>query len=637
MLAVTEPGVHIITAMVSTQLLKTSLLENVFGFFAHLDPCPMLLVQPKEDAAEQFSKERITPLVKATPALREIIGTGKTRSGDETLLYKAFPGGFLALAGAGSPDNLARRPVRVVMYDETDKYPITREGDPIALGDERTATFANWLSVRACSPTVEDESRIAASYEDSDQRKASVACPHCGHRQFLDFFKHVEWTKDERGIHHPETARLHCESCGSVWSEGDRLRSLQSVRWHQTKAFDCCGQRHDPLTHYDAAWREDDSSAVDRVWQWWSGDRHAVYRAICSICGGMSCNNEHAGFQASKLFSPWPKDKPANIAKKYLGAKGDPDQEQAWWNTQMGLPHRPFSGKEVNIEALLSRAEKWAAQIPDGVAVLTAGIDTQDDRIEIELVGWGRNEESWSIEHHVIEGSFDDPDTQSRLDEYLMGTWMRGDGRAFEIMGACMDSGGHHTQSVYEFCKARIGRRIWAIKGESARDGKRSPVWPAKRITRKSKAGYRPIIIGVNTAKDSVRQRLQIESPGPGYMHFPHGRDVGYYTQLTAEKLVTKVVSGRMYRVWQLPSGRANEALDCRVYAYATLCGLTHMGLKLNKRAEEVGAIETPLNILAKKPAAPSDQEQIPEHPAPAPAPAPKPKDTNVKRVRRLA
>jgi phage terminase large subunit GpA-like protein len=210
MLAVTEPGVHILTGMVSTQLLKTSLLENVFGYYAHLDPCPMLLVQPKDEAAEAFSKERITPMVKATPVLRDLVGTGKTRSAEETLTYKSFPGGFLALVGAGSPDNLARRPVRVVAYDEVDKYPVTREGDPITLGDERMATFVNWLSLRVCSPTIEDESRIAASYAESDQRRASVACPDCGHRQFLDFFKHVEWEKDENGEHKPSTARIYC-------------------------------------------------------------------------------------------------------------------------------------------------------------------------------------------------------------------------------------------------------------------------------------------------------------------------------------------------------------------------------------------------------------------------------------------
>lgn len=140
MLAATEPGVHVITLMVCTQLMKTAFIENITGFHAHLDPCPMLLVQPKDEAVEAFSKERIGPLIRSTPVLRELVGSKKSRSADETLTYKAFPGGFLAMVGAGSPDNLARRPVRITMYDETDKYVITREGDPIGLGDERQAS-----------------------------------------------------------------------------------------------------------------------------------------------------------------------------------------------------------------------------------------------------------------------------------------------------------------------------------------------------------------------------------------------------------------------------------------------------------------------------------------------------------------
>jgi phage terminase large subunit GpA-like protein len=257
MLAPTEPGVHIVTAMVATQLLKTSLIENITGHKAHLDPCDMLLVQPKEDAAEQFSKERIAPFIAATPVLRVLIGTTKTRKSEETLLYKSFPGGFLALVGAGSPDNLARRPVRIVMYDEVDKYPVTREGDPIDIGDERTAKFSNWLSVRACSPTVKDESRIEASYLESDQRRASVACPHCGHRQFPDFFKHVEWEKSENGHRHrTETARLYCEACGAGWSEGQRRKALQTIRWHQTRPFECCvsSKHHWKHTIWLGAW-----------------------------------------------------------------------------------------------------------------------------------------------------------------------------------------------------------------------------------------------------------------------------------------------------------------------------------------------------------------------------------------------
>ncbi|MFT3968487.1 MAG: phage terminase large subunit family protein, partial [Sphingobium sp.] len=322
MLSATEPGVHIITAMVCTQLMKTALIENIFGYYAHLDPCPMLIVQPKEDAAEQFSKERITPLIRSTPRLRKLIGTGKTRNADETLLYKAFPGGFLALAGAGSPDNLARRPVRVVMYDEVDKYPITREGDPIALGDERMATFPAWLSVRACSPTISGESRIEQSYLEGDQRRASMVCPHCQHRMFPEFFTHVHWEKDEEtGEHFTAKAAIHCEACGTAWSEGQRLKALRTIRWHQTRPFRCCGKHHDPLKDYDLAWREPEQSSnapdpIGMIWDWWASDRHAVYRAKCSDCGRWAVDNEHASFTASKLYSPWPKDAPPNIAAK---------------------------------------------------------------------------------------------------------------------------------------------------------------------------------------------------------------------------------------------------------------------------------------------------------------------------------
>ena len=451
MLAATESGVHIITVMCCTQLMKTALLENLFGYFAHLDPCPILLLQPKEEAAEQFSKERISPLVRVTPVLRKIIGDSKQKSSKETILYKAFTGGFLALAGAGSPDNLARRPIRVLLADEVDKYPITREGDPIALAEERTATFGlTWLSVRACSPTVEDESRIADSYADSDQRRASVVCPHCGHRQFPDFFKHVQWPK-EGDKHLTKSAMLYCECCGSGWSEGQRLRALHTIRWHQTRPFECCGERHSPLMDYDLAWRAADEGSVEKVWQWSESERHAVYRAICPSCGKEAVDNHHAGYQASKLFSPWQKDKPSDIAKKYIDAKGDPDKEQAWWNTQMGLPHRPNHGKQLPVDVLLARREIFPAVVPDGVALLTAGVDTQDDRFEITITGWGRDEESWSVAHDVIYGDLETEEPWKRLDAYLKQIWRRGDGRGLNIMATCMDSGGHHTQKVPKF------------------------------------------------------------------------------------------------------------------------------------------------------------------------------------------
>lgn len=592
MLAVTEPGVHKISVMVCTQLMKTALLENTFGYFAHLDPGPMLIVQPKEDAAEQFSKERITPLIRATPALRKIFGAGKTRNADETLLYKAFPGGFAALAGAGSPDNLARRPIRVGMCDEVDKYPITKEGNPLDLVDERMATFSNWLSIRACSPTIADESLIEASYNEGDQRQASVECPHCGHRNFLDFFKHVHWETDEdTGEHRTAGAAIHCEACGTAWSEGQRLISLRSTRWHQTKPFSCCGKRYDPLEDYARAWADpvtgdNAPDPVGLIWDWWASPRWAVYRAKCADCGRWAVDNEHASFTASKLFSPWPKDAPAKIAAKWIAAKEDPDKRVTFDNTQLGRPHKRQASKDIAAETLMRRAENWPGEVPPGVGLITTGIDIQDDRAEIEHVGWGHGEESWSLDFIVIEG---DPATEEfwqRIDIELLRTFRRQDGREFTVSAACIDSGGHHTQSVYAFAKARLGRHVWAVKGQSARNGERSPVWPTARISAKNRSKFKPVIVGTNAAKDSIRNRLGLEEPGPGYMHFHAKRDLGWYIQLVAERLLTKVIAGRRFTVWDLPKGRANEALDCRVYAYAALMGLVQIGLRLNETAE---------------------------------------------------
>ncbi len=594
MLAVTEPGVRKISAMVATQLLKTSLIENVTGYHIHLDPCPMLIVQPKDAAAQQFSKERITPFIYATPKLRRLVGRSSSRDAGDTLDYKAFPGGFLGMVGAGSPDNLARRPIRIVMYDEVDKYLPIKEGDPIAIGDERLASFdSNSLSIRVCSPTVTGESKIEKSHEQSDQRRASVSCPDCGHRQFLEFFKHVEWPGGKDGIpHRPDKAAIYCEACGTGWTEGQRLRALGTIRWHQTRQFECCDELQTPLDAYDAAWRADDKAAVDQVWDWWASNRWAVFRAKCRHCGTWAVPNEHAGFQASKLYSPWANDAPPKIAAKWLAAEKDEDTKLTFFNTQLALTYRKNTGKELNTDALLARCETWAAQVPDGVAIIVAGIDVQDYRVEVEIVGFGRNEESWSIAYEVIDGEFDDPKLQARLDAYLQQRWHRADGRPFAVTAACIDSGGHHTNAVYDFAKARLGRQIWAIKGESARTGQRNPVWPIKRPTSRSKKSFRPVIIGVNAAKDTIRNYLAKDVHGPGYMHFPADRDLNYFKQLTAERIEVKQSGGHKYRVWVLPDGRANEAIDCRVYAYAALHGLMHMGLKLNALADKVGAID---------------------------------------------
>lgn len=271
-------------------------------------------------------------------------------------------------------------------------------------------------------------------------------------------------------------------------------------------------------------------------------------------------------------------------------------------NTTLGETFEDRGEGALSELTLVRRAELWAGEVPERVVLLTAGGDVQDDRVELEIVGWGRNEERWSIAHIVINGDPDSPVLWNEVDTILKRRWYKSTGEDFVVTSACIDSGGHFTQRVYEFCKARLGRGIWAIKGESARNGQRSPVWPAKQPTRKRK-GFHPFIIGVNAAKDIIRSRLKLEPPPPGmacpgYMHYPQDRDINFFAQLVSERSVRKRVNGRDIRVWEQTPGRANEALDLAVYSYAALCGLMQRGLRLNSLADRMERDHKPITIV---------------------------------------
>lgn len=589
MMAMTEPGVSMITVMCSTQTMKTAFLENVIGYFAHLDPCPVLLLQPKDDSVDAFSKERITPMIQSTPILRELLGGKRTRDGDDTLRFKRFPGGFLAMVSAGSPSNLAMRAIRIVLLDEIDKYEPTKEGDPVLLAEERMATFTtSALSIRVCSPTWEETSRIYRSYLSGDQRRPYCHCPHCKELVTLDFFTHVHWEKDEDGNHFPETAVIICDRCGAEWTEADRMRvctTKYAIQHMQTKPFTCCDELQDPQ--------------VLQQWDW--DETLQVGYVKCRHCGQHPLDNTHASFQASKLYSPFTSVK--TLASKWIGSKDDPESKQTFINTQLGLPFKADVAKEVSGHWLATRKEQYQAQVPEGAVMLTFGADVQSEgknnegRIEVEVVAWGLHEESWSVETKIFEGDPAKPEVWKKLDDYLLSPFKHQKGFNMFIQGGCIDSGGHNTQEVYQFARTRTGRNIWAIKGSSDKTGEWSPVWPPSSVERKRKqryrAGYKPVIIGVNAAKEAVRQRLLIKEPGPGYCHFSADREEWWFDQLTSERLLLEKVGGASRRRWTLPRGRRNEALDCRVYAYAALQGLYHVrGITLDKMKSIVDAYQ---------------------------------------------
>ena len=504
--AVNEPGVREIVFKTSAQVGKTEIINNIVAYFAHQDPAPMLIIQPSLDMAEAWSKDRLSPMIRDTDVLHDLFGDPRTRDSGNTLLHKKFPGGHVTMAGANSPSSLASRPVRIVLLDEEDRYPASAgtEGDPGSLAEKRTTTFWNRLLVVASTPTVKGFSKIDSRYERSDRRKYFVPCPHC------DTYQTLKWANIRWEERKAETAHYVCESCGSILTDADKPTMLAKGEW----------RAEEPQT---------------------------------SIIG----------FHISELYSPWV-TWPEMVAK-FLDAKRFPETLKVWINTSLGETWEE-EGEGVDHESLLARKENWGKQLPEGVVAITAGVDVQDDRLEAEVIGWGEDEESWSLQYHVIHGDPGQKQVWEDLDKVLEQRFRHPTGVTLQVGCACVDSAGHHTQAVYGYVKKRQMKRIFAIKGAS-QTGK--PI--VGKWSRNNALKVKLFPIGTDTAKEAVYSRLKLTEPGAGYCHFPSHYSEDYFRQLTAERMVTRFVKGFPKRVWEKPAGRRNEALDCRVYGLAAL------------------------------------------------------------------
>ena len=404
MLAATEPGVRTLTVEACTQLLKTTLIENIIGRNADIDPCPMLLVYPKDDAAETFSKDRLAPMIRDTPILREVFGEGRARDAGDTLSHKQFLGGHITIVGANSPTNLAMRPIKVLLCDEIDLYPLSSGGmgPPIRLAEKRLAQFApNTLSVKVCSPSIEGRSAINNSWKESDQRKAFVECPHCSTWQDL-VWEQLRWEKNSRGRINLDTVRYHCISCDGIWAEADRLRALQKIDWRQTAEFDCCGKRQKP-----ERWKT----------------VYGVGRAVCVECGEFGVSNEHAGFNISKLYAP--KQSMRDTAKLFQQALDDgPEALKTFTNTELARTWKE-TGEAPEWKAVYDRRTQAFKMrtVPAGGLILFAGVDVQKDRLEVRIWGFGRARQRWLVDVCVLPGSPLLPGVWETLEALFSETW----------------------------------------------------------------------------------------------------------------------------------------------------------------------------------------------------------------------
>ncbi|HUG36664.1 MAG TPA: phage terminase large subunit family protein [Candidatus Limnocylindrales bacterium] len=495
--------------MKSSQVGGSEVLNNFLGFVIAHAPGPMLLVQPTVNTAKRYSKQRIAPMIQSTPALRERVRPAREREGGNTLQAKEFPGGILLITGANSAADLTSAPIRYLAGDEVDRWPVAlnEEGDPLAQAEQRTANFRRRKILLVSTPTVKGLSRIEREYERSDQRRFWTPCPDCGAFQVLRWAQ-VQWPEDK-----PEEAEYVCPDCGSCWSDVRRLAAVGRGEWRASAEF-----------------------------------------------------RGTAGFHISALSSPWVRL--GRLASDFLEAKKLPETLQAFVNLKLGELWEERLA-EIDPTGLRARAEDYPADpVPAGVGIITCGVDVQDDRLELEVVGWGRGGESWSLDYRVLWGDPTGPALWGELDHALETAYEHAHGPKLRIAATCIDAG-HLAQTVYQFVKPRFYRRVWAVKG---RAGAGQPVMGRPRRNNTAKVHLFPV--GVDEAKTLIYQRLQVQEPGPGYCHFPQRYGPEYFSQLVAEKVRTKYHRGFPRREWILPPGVRNEALDCRVYALAAAEGM---------------------------------------------------------------
>lgn len=517
--AFTQPGIWQIVIMASAQVGKSEIELNMMGSAIDNDPGPMLYVQPTDKVADDYSKRRIQPMINACPSLRDKVSKYKSRDAANTITMKTFPGGSLAIIGANSPADLSSKPVRYIFMDEIDRFPASTgtEGDPLELAERRTETFRhNRRIVKTSTPTIKGKSKIEKDYMNGTQEEWHTECPHCHTFNYIRF------------------ADIHFEKEDYVSASGEKDYHVKLVTWR-------C-----PVCKRDIGEHE----AKRLPAKWVQKNPEAIKNGVRS-------------FRLNAFMSPWSDWK--DIVRKFLKAGKDPEKLKVFYNTILGESWEVHTNNGLD-EQLYKRREHYDAEVPTGVLLLTMGIDTQDNRLEYEVVGWDRDGQSWGISRGVIPGRADAPGVWEEVDALLDHEWQMKSGLKMRILATFIDSGGHHTTAVYKECAKRQSRRIWPIKGEKG-EGK-----PECRPMKRGKAEGAAFMLGVDAGKEGIMYEAGIVEPGPHYMHFPinykAGYDMEYFKGLISERMEIHRKNGRGTVVWEQLYER-NEPLDCRNYARA--------------------------------------------------------------------
>lgn len=608
-----------------TQLGFTQAALNVCGHTIDIDPAPMMYLLPTIEVAKRHSRSKVKSMIAHTPRLRSKVPEAKEKDSGNTMLMKEFPGGYLVIAGANSAASLRNLSVKKLILDEVDAYnaDLEKEGDTCSIAMKRTDAFGDTKKIMMIStPTIKGASKSETEFLNSDQRHYHVPCPHCGHRQALvkDGFEVIETE-----AHEVIAVYYRCTTCAGTIEEHHKTKMLAEGLW----------------VPYNPGHRR-------------------------------------RGYKLPSWYSPMGFLSWIDLWQEYVDAKrsGDMEQMKTWKNTRAAETWDEQARPDIDESAFTDRCEAYAGSaenpLPMPCLVLTAAVDNQKDRIEVEVKGHGLHNETWTVDYRIIPGAFDEQQTQDDLTTYISTSrWQHASGAHLGIELTLFDSGGHYTQQVYDYCRANRKLRIFSSKG-SQFTGK-PLVEKASRQKKAGKATRLDYIVGPDTAKRTVFNRLQIPARAltdypesglfaaltdqeiivnPNYMHFNQTCDAEYFRQIVAERLVEKRRSGKTVQVYEQIGNRANEALDLNCLNLAAIRVLnpfcsywsgTHKEHLLYSRniawwkrqidkIKKLAAQPAPDPIVVTRANPPRREAE--ETPVETPKPEPKPKQSFIGKVR---
>lgn len=507
--------------MSSAQQAKTQTICCIIGHHITDDPRQILYVLPDDSLRRVFSLKKLAPMLRDTPCLAGKISDNKARDGENTIDSKSFPGGGISIFISSSGNNLRSFSGPIVICDEFDAWvqSANKQGDPFMLALDRQQTFSRKKTFIASTPLNTETSRIEPLYLAGTQEQWHYRCPSCRGFVLVAF--------DE--LFDREAGTYVCRHCGAEHSE---------YEWK----------------HTEPRWIARNPSGASRTF--------------------------HTGAMTSLLTS-WPA-----ILEKYRTAvaqldAGNIEPYRVFVNSVRGESFQE-KGEELPLDQFTREGNPqrhlFRCDVPRGVKLLTMAVDTQDDRVEFEVRGYGDGWQQWGIQYGKIFGHPDDSELLRVLDGLRGRFWLREDGAQLQIARVVWDAMGHHADEVYAYTRTHEGQGVYAIRGGSE--------WAApviQRLGEVNEGGIKTPIytLGTVMAKNNLYHRLQVSEPGPGFCHWPleeyltdgftpRGYDEGYYAMLQAEKRVKRTTKGTMHYAWERKRpGLANEAWDLMVYNLA--------------------------------------------------------------------